>query len=220
MADHGVVAPGVQIYSSYKGGTYATASGTSMATPAVAGAAALMLGVDQNLTPQQIRSSLFQNSCKQATTPSCPAITVVPSSTYGSGRIDTLASVNTINPEQTSPSGDFSLSASAASISIPKGKCGSLTITANSINSFTSLDIALSATSSNSGIRYSFSPDASLRLTDQLKTDSSTLTINVPKNALPGQYTLTVTAEDKDGSGNNGVKLKHSIQIALAVTKR
>jgi subtilisin family serine protease len=223
MADHGIVAPGVKIYSSYKGGTYATASGTSMATPAVAGAIALMFGVDPSVTPQEIKSSLFQNSCKQTTTPSCSAITTVPSSTYGSGRVDSYASTTAIGALSESNS-DFSLTTSTGTITIAKGKSGTLTISVSSLNSFTSSNIALAASSSPliSGTKYSFSPTASLNISEG-ETESSVLTISIPKNASPGKYTLTITATGAaDGSGNDGelTSLTHSTQVTLNVVKR
>ncbi len=54
-----VAAPGVNILSSTEG-TYKTESGTSMASPHVTGAVALMLSVNPNLTPAQCRTILEQ----------------------------------------------------------------------------------------------------------------------------------------------------------------
>lgn len=57
-----VSAPGVSIYSTYKGGTYATMSGTSMATPHVSGVIALMLQRGPGMTLDEIRRQ-FNTGC-------------------------------------------------------------------------------------------------------------------------------------------------------------
>lgn len=56
-----LAAPGSYIYSTYLGGGYATLSGTSMASPHVAGVAALLAGLPEYDTPAKIRAAL-QNS--------------------------------------------------------------------------------------------------------------------------------------------------------------
>ena len=53
-----LAAPGVAIYSTWKGGEYDTKSGTSMASPHVAGTVALLLAANSGLTPDGVRAML------------------------------------------------------------------------------------------------------------------------------------------------------------------
>lgn len=54
-----IAAPGAKIYSTYKGNTFATMSGTSMASPHVAGAAALFLANHPDASPSAVRNGLL-----------------------------------------------------------------------------------------------------------------------------------------------------------------
>lgn len=54
-----MAAPGVNIYSTYKSGSYATMSGTSMASPHVAGAAALYKSTHPGATPLDVKNALI-----------------------------------------------------------------------------------------------------------------------------------------------------------------
>jgi len=69
-------------------------SGTSMATPGVAGVIALMLSKNYELTPTEIDQIIEEN----AAIPQTPK-----NSTFGSGRIDALESINTITAPETPP---------------------------------------------------------------------------------------------------------------------
>ena len=60
-----MAAPGVKIYSTYKSGTYATLSGTSMASPHVAGSAALYKANNPSASPAQVLSALINSGVPQ-----------------------------------------------------------------------------------------------------------------------------------------------------------
>ena len=57
-ADVDIIAPGVCIHSTWKGGGYNTISGTSMASPHVAGAAALYKSTNPGASPAQVKTAL------------------------------------------------------------------------------------------------------------------------------------------------------------------
>lgn len=59
-----VTAPGSSILSTYKKGGYTSMSGTSMATPHVAGVVGLILSKEPGLTPLQVRERLISSSVK------------------------------------------------------------------------------------------------------------------------------------------------------------
>lgn len=90
MVDHGIAAPGVNIYSTWLSGGYQTLSGTSMATPMVSGAVALIMSENPSLTPNQIRSVLFS-------TADC-VLSPCPNTHVGHGRVDLIGA-----PMQPSP---------------------------------------------------------------------------------------------------------------------
>jgi subtilisin family serine protease len=56
-----LAAPGVSIYSTLRGGSYGYLSGGSMASPQVAGAAALILSVKPSLSTSELRADLLEN---------------------------------------------------------------------------------------------------------------------------------------------------------------
>src|SRR5678810_785728 len=63
---HTIAAPGVCIYSTWKGGGYNTISGTSMATPHVSGVAALCIASGAcSGTPAQIMAKLRNDAAAQ-----------------------------------------------------------------------------------------------------------------------------------------------------------
>jgi subtilisin family serine protease len=87
-----VMAPGVGILSAYPGGQYAVMDGTSMATPCVAGTAALMLAGNSTLTPAQVKQTLMETAVhitEDGTAMATPEL----NNLYGAGRISAYLAV-------------------------------------------------------------------------------------------------------------------------------
>ncbi len=84
-------APGVNVYSSLPGDTYGSWSGTSMATPHVAGCAALMIAANPDLTPDDVRQAFVATAIWYDTYYPAP-----PDTRYGWGRLDCLSATESV----------------------------------------------------------------------------------------------------------------------------
>jgi len=85
-----VAAPGDEVFSSVPGDKYDTYQGTSMATPHVSGAIALMLSVNEDLSAEEIQDTLEETAWKPEGEPE------EKDTRYGYGIIDVHASVEEI----------------------------------------------------------------------------------------------------------------------------
>lgn len=92
-----VSAPGSSIRSAQLNGAYSNSSGTSMASPHVAGVAALLISANPTLAgnPELLKRILLSSSVAKSSTQTCNGIdgSQSPNNTFGWGRLDALAAI-------------------------------------------------------------------------------------------------------------------------------
>ena len=175
-----IFAPGSSITSAWHTGDTATKtiSGTSMATPHVVGAAALILGANGTLTTQQVRDEMINNATDNVVT------------NAGTGSPNKLLFVGGGAP----PTDDFSISVSPSSGSTaPAGSVSATVSTATTAGSVQTVN--LSASGLPGGATASFDP------TSVTSGGSSALTVATSASTTPGTYTISIT-----GTGTSATK--------------
>ena len=104
-----VAAPGVDVASTYPGGRYAYLSGTSMASPHVAGTVALMRSVNPDATPIDIFLALRATAVKEGD----------PDTSLGFGIVDAFAAVQEISGQNPTPVAPTPVPTPAPVITVP-----------------------------------------------------------------------------------------------------
>jgi hypothetical protein len=108
-----VVAPGVNIYSTVRGGSYQQMSGTSMACPMVSGVSALMLSADSTLTTSELKTIMYDTAVDLGSSGF--------DNTYGYGMVDAKAAVDEIDggggDDTTPPTVDITNPSDGATVS-------------------------------------------------------------------------------------------------------
>jgi subtilisin family serine protease len=187
-------APGVGIDSTVIGGGYDnTFSGTSMATPHVAGAAALILSQQPNLTVSQLRSALLA---------AVDQVSSLAGKTVTGGRLNVCKAIIGCAGGG-GGGGDFTISASPSIQKIKQGRNKSYTVTVTPSGGFTGT-VALGISGKPANTSHTFTPSS---ITGGGGTSS--LKVSPATNAPLGTYTLTIT-------GTSG-SLVHSTSVQLKV---
>lgn len=187
-----LTAPGT-VFSTMPGGSYNSASGTSVSSPVVAGAAALVLSVKPSLSGSQVQNILKESADDLGPTGWDTG--------YGWGRVNVGRAVS-VASGSSSPSSDvtppvvgFGAPATGATVS-------------------GNVAISVSATDNTTVSSVTLSIDGAAAATDS----SSPYTFAWNTNAVPnGSHTLTATAVDASGNSNS-VSISVIVNNVLDVT--
>ncbi len=195
-----ITAPGEVILAAYNSGytvesnyyyAYGTnkalgaMSGTSMATPCVAGITALWLGVDPTLTPAEIKNIMQQTAIKDT------YVTGTNAYKFGQGKIDALAGIEYILDNTTL----ISATPQTINISAKPDEAKTETVNVKGTNLVGNITATLN---DPSGL---FSIDkTSITKTNAESTNGEDITVNFSGTPTEGTYTATITLSSQDAS--------------------
>jgi len=162
-------APGVNVFSTVRGSSYAFFSGTSMAAPHVSGVAALVLAHTPGMTTAQVKSAILSN------------VDPIPSLT---GKTITGGRLNAARALGAPATPEFVLSATPSMRSIPPGGSATYSIAVTLAGGFSG-SIDLAASGLPSGASASFTPNPA--------TSSSTMIVTASGSTMLGTYNVTIT---------------------------
>ncbi|WP_105188920.1 S8 family serine peptidase [Pseudoalteromonas sp. T1lg48] len=174
-----IAAPGSFIVSTVPGGAYDSLSGTSMATPHVAGAAALVLSGNPNLTTAQLKNILMSTG---------DDVAALQGKTINGKRMNVFNAL--ADSGGTGPS--FFMNATPSSATVNQNESQDFVIDLTAAGGFTG-DATLSLSTVpalDAQVLFSQNPVAA--------DTATTMTINTTTATAPGTYQMTVTAVDGD----------------------
>jgi hypothetical protein len=171
-------APGVGVLSTFPFDSHELLDGTSMATPHVAGVAALALSSNDTLTGDELKDILLSSGDPL---PSLDGITV------SGRRLNAAAALEQAGP----PVPRFSLGVTPGSALVTQGETANYAVDVASLAGFVG-DVALTVTSDPA-------IDAALSITPSVPAPATgTLTVETSLATTTGVYTLTVTGTSGD----------------------
>ena len=181
--DVDIIAPGKCIYSTLPGGSFGYSSGTSMASPHVTGAAALVKASRPSFTPAEVKEALLYLGTLDW------KVTSDPDNTH-----EKLLDVSRLGPR-----GDFTVSVTGApSVSTAGGTITFPVTLLRDTNSFER--IALRLAHSPPGVRATFAKTSLFGF----EGVTTMMTVEVSGGLAPGTYTLGV-AGDEHGRRHEGI---------------
>ncbi|MDB6076698.1 MAG: hypothetical protein JWO82_445, partial [Akkermansiaceae bacterium] len=181
-----LAAPGVSIYSTLPGNRYGLMSGTSMATPHVTGAAALVLAANSTLTYAQVRTRLLGNT---------DALATLNGSTVSGGRLNAYKAIQDLGgPVLQLTRKDYAVTTGNGDAFLNPGETVALNLTLANTGSVAASSATITAALS-AGAPATLNPTqittASLAPNATLTLDSAfQLTLGNPAT-LPATFTVT-----------------------------